>query len=162
MTFIIEKPSPNDSVQIAEVFRTTWLATYPNEKAGITRGDIEERFLKGRIPSESSKAMWIARKDGGGNVVGVVLASQDTTWGKIEALYVLPEEQGCGVGSALLQRVLRWLPDKSLTVNVATYNTKAISFYEKHGFKKTGKSGFSRGALLPSGKHIPEIELVRG
>jgi RimJ/RimL family protein N-acetyltransferase len=44
---------------------------------------------------------------------------------------------------------------------VASYNQKAISFYEKFGFKKTGKSVIEDVARFPSGATIPEIEMVR-
>lgn len=44
-TILITKPKiPEDIIQIQEVFYRTWLETYPNKEAGITRQDIEEYF----------------------------------------------------------------------------------------------------------------------
>ena len=40
---VIETAIPQDAEAIAGLFRKTWLATYPNEKASITREDIRLR-----------------------------------------------------------------------------------------------------------------------
>jgi hypothetical protein len=51
---------------------------------------------------------------------------------------------------------------KDVSVNVAAYNQKAIGFYERMGFVKTNKANVCDPASrLPSGKIIPEIEMVK-
>ena len=76
---------------------------------------------------------------------------------------MLPDFQGMGLGRELLQKALNWLGrEKVIFVIVASYNTKAIKFYERFGFVKTGKDVHSEGVdPLPSGKIIPEIEMAK-
>lgn len=49
-------------------------------------------------------------------------------------LYVLPERQGEGVGTALLRCLLSHMTGGRITVNAAP---GALSFYQKHGFVAT-------------------------
>jgi hypothetical protein len=43
----IKEAQPDDAYDIQTVFYKTWLETYPNKEAGITREDIEENFKDG-------------------------------------------------------------------------------------------------------------------
>ncbi|MEZ4113999.1 MAG: GNAT family N-acetyltransferase [Candidatus Paceibacterota bacterium] len=52
------------------------------------------------------------------------------------------------------------MEDKDIVVWVASYNQKAISFYKKLGFVKTDKDMSSQFHKLPSGKFIPEIDMI--
>jgi GNAT superfamily N-acetyltransferase len=57
----------------------------------------------------------------------------------LELLAVLPEAQGCGLGSALLE----WLAaqaasSRNLWVAVSSFNTGARRFYARHGFVEVG------------------------
>ena len=82
---------------------------------------------------------------------------------EIRSLAVRKEYQGKGIGSSLLTKAFKWLSNRNaIYVNVVEYNLNAINFYKNHGFMETGKSGvFDRAATLPSGKTLPEIELVK-
>ena len=48
----IQRPIKRDIKDIQQIFYETWLATYPNEEAGIIVADIEERF-KDRFSEKS-------------------------------------------------------------------------------------------------------------
>ena len=58
--------------------------------------------------------------------------------GHVGAIYVLPEVQGHGIGSRLLGCAFDWWGNqKPVHLCVASYNQRAIHFYEQHGFTKT-------------------------
>lgn len=57
---------------------------------------------------------------------------------KLHKIYVLPQQQGNGVGKFILEEIMLILKDKNvgrLILNVNRFNRQAISFYEKMGFK---------------------------
>lgn len=150
---------PSDIAAIRSVQRQTWFATYPNVSLGITREDIEEIFTLGE--SFIGKPAWIANVEGA--VVAYCTAKKERTQNRILALYVLPPFQRLGIGEKLFSAACDWLgKEKPICVNVAAYNENAISFYEKMGCIKTGKSVTDEVARLPRGKTIPEIEMVKG
>jgi ribosomal protein S18 acetylase RimI-like enzyme len=166
--------TPNDVFKIREIQRITWIETYPNAKAGISVEDIKNKFkddktLIGKKKIEERKEKykdkrkrtWVAEHKE--EMVGFCLASREEEKGRIKAIYVLPEYQGEGIGSKLMKKAIEWLSEeKQIYINVVEYNLKAINFYEKHGFSKTGKRGvFDSAAVLPSGKNMIEVELVK-
>ncbi len=79
---------------------------------------------------------------------------------KLSAIYLSPEYQGKGVGKKLFQTALNFIGDKTITINVAKYNQKAIGFYEHFGFKYLIDIQDPNGAL-PSGKVIPEQMMIK-
>lgn len=52
-------------------------------------------------------------------------------------------------------------PAKNIIVQVATYNTNAIAFYERFGFVDTGKRWSDERFRMKSGAVIPELEMLR-
>jgi len=71
--------------------------------------------------------VWVAEQEG--RVIGIAsLGGQD-----LEQLYVLPGEQGQGVGSALLAKAMELRPDE-LFLWAFQRNKEARTFYEHRGF----------------------------
>lgn len=166
--------TPQDVLGIRNVQKITWIDTYPSKELGITKKDIESQFNKdntvqGRKQiekwkkrySDKNEHRWVARDTN--QIVGFCVAGKERHRNRIYAIYVLPDFQGMGLGRELLQKALNWLGGaKDIYINVASYNTKTINFYEKFGFVKTGRIVHSRGVEpLSSGKIIPEIEMVK-
>jgi putative acetyltransferase len=62
--------------------------------------------------------------------------------GWVDLLYVLPEHQGCGIGSALLARA----KDHAPTLRLWTFqrNSAARSFYERQGFRLVAETDGAR------------------
>lgn len=84
-----------------------------------------------------------------GEPVGVV-----TVWGSlIENLYVLPEQQKRGYGTALLDFAIRQC-DKTPALWVLNTNALAQTMYRKNGFIETG-------ATRALNESVFEIEMVR-
>lgn len=76
--------------------------------------------------------------------------------GEIFALYVLSEYYGSGVGKALMDEAMSRLSGRNMVrLEVLAENARAIRFYEKYGFRKSGKS---RSVRL--GKDLEAIEMV--
>ncbi|MBP9757316.1 MAG: GNAT family N-acetyltransferase [Candidatus Pacebacteria bacterium] len=167
----IEETRPEHVEQAQEVFYQTWLHTYPNEAAGITVDDIEDRWKDRnsaerleRRRSELLKAdpnqKYLVAIDGK-KVVGVCVATKSAELNKLNAIYVLPEYQGAGIGTMLWNEVRTFFdPSLPVTVGVATYNTSAIQFYEKLGFTDTGRRYSDERFKMNSGAMIPEMEMV--
>jgi len=72
--------------------------------------------------------------------------------GHMEALFVDPDHRGSGIGSALVRHGLALHP--KMTADVNEQNGQAVGFYEKMGFKRTGRS-----ALDDDGRPYPLIHL---
>ena len=53
--------------------------------------------------------------------------------GELDDLYVLPAFQNLGIGSAIIRKCIDESSQK-LYLYVFTHNTRAVSFYERHGF----------------------------
>lgn len=79
--------TPEDAHEITLVRRKTWLITYPNDKEGITREDIEEALNKRLIEDETNKTRerittdkgshsWVAKDNEA--VVGFVSVRNDS------------------------------------------------------------------------------------
>jgi ribosomal protein S18 acetylase RimI-like enzyme len=169
----IHDATPNDADGVRQVQQRTWLATYPNAELGITEEDIEARFharseeaIKRRqaqqqgINSDPLVHLWVAKE--AERIVGFCLAKKEGMQNKIQAIYVLPEYQGTGIGKRLLQTALDWLgSQREIVLNVAAYNHQAINFYRRFGFIPSGRPAHSGVTKLPSGVVIPEIELIK-
>jgi ribosomal protein S18 acetylase RimI-like enzyme len=149
----ITKATVNDTAAIAKVQHDTWIATYPNEEQGVTENYIRQRVSNSQTPER--KDFWkesLSRKDTGiwvakfkGKVIGFCVMKKTSTYNSLEAIYVLPENQGGGFGPELIEAALSWGDkDKDTRVEVASYNEQAINFYKKYGFvlsEETGQSG---------------------
>ncbi|MDO8590186.1 MAG: GNAT family N-acetyltransferase [bacterium] len=168
----ITQATPEDVLGMQEVFYKTWLATYPNVEYGITVEDIRERW-KNRLDDEYLAKrreqmanppigeLTLAARDGN-LVVGVCRVINLPNKNQLQALYVLPEYQGRGVGTTLWEEGRKFLDaTRDIEVWVATYNTKAIAFYQHLGFRETGETDLDEHFKMPiSGNVIPEIGMV--
>lgn len=174
MKIKIRKSVPDDVYGIREVQKVTWMKTYPNSKEGITIEDIEGKFKIDKTPEGKKKieerkkkygdrnnGIWVTEVEG--KIIGFCTAIREGEYNRIGAIYVLPAYQRRGLGRLLIEKAFGWLGGKKdILINVARYNKQAIDFYKKFGFIETGKAGtLDSAAKLPSGKFIPEIELVK-
>lgn len=161
--------SQDDVPAILAIRRITWLATYPDDKYGITYSDIEEhldkkdrgaaKIWRRRMETGVKSRTWIARIRSG--IVGFVSARKGDSCNQLMALYVHPEYQGQGVGTVLMDEALKWLGVKQkIKLEVVSYNTAAIGFYGKFGFSVIGPCKGMSG-ILSGGKHLPETEMMK-
>lgn len=77
--------------------------------------------------------LWLAVDDSNRAIAFMLLKA-----GHIEALFVDPEHKLKGVGRALVEHALKI--HRPLTTDVNEQNDAAIGFYERIGFRRTGRS----------------------
>lgn len=144
---------------VQEVARITWAATY----RGIIPEDEMGSFLERAYSEESLKdrmersAFLVAEWER--EVVGFADFAVDSGEpGKVEllALYVLPEMQGRGIGTRLLEAgIRRFASAESLTLRVARDNSGGRRFYEGYGFDVIGEH-----VWRTSGSEVPVLEMI--
>lgn len=108
--------------------------------------------------ARSDAATFVASRDGVdvGLVVGARHHDHEGDAG-LYAMWVAPRARGSGVGSALIEAVVRWARAagyRSLRLEVGDANDHALRLYERTGFQPTGRVG----ALPPPRQHITEHE----
>lgn len=169
--YIIRKAKVEDYLSLHRVYFETWLDTYPNEEFNITVEDIEykfkeklnpEKILEGqeRIATAGDKRRMLLIESFG-EVIGLCNCSEENDHNKLQAIYVLPKYHGMGLGYALWREAKKVFNlQKDIIVYVASYNKKAINFYEKLGFKSTGKIFFNENHKMRNGAMIPELKMV--
>lgn len=164
----IYKAGMEDAEGILNVHQRTWLSTYPNESEGITHEDITHKvdtFTKEgwgkRLEISSSKLILVAKNQA--SVVGFAVGTKEgEEQNKIGALYVVDEFQHLGIGSQLMNELLKWLGDAhDCYTNVVAYNKSAIAFYEKHGFTYFRDDREDEWLQFPSGNIMKGIHMIR-
>lgn len=170
--FEVVAATPGDAEGIQQVLYETWLATYPNEEAGITVDDIEESYKDRLSPERIQRSREILEKESHterrfvakaeGKVIGVSRVLKRVDRNKLQTLYVLPDYQGKGVGTALWDADRSFFdPSKDTYLEVAEYNDRAIEFYKRLGFTDTGKRIRDERFRMKSGSIVPEMEMRR-
>jgi ribosomal protein S18 acetylase RimI-like enzyme len=138
MVAIIRIIDSIDIGQVQEVARTSWHSTYE----GIIPRVVQDRFLTAAYSSERMQQrlegshLFVAEE--GGQIVGFSNFSQVSMDGKAElgAIYLLPEAQGKGIGTALLNKGIEDLAGvKEIYINVERENEIGKSFYRAKGFE---------------------------
>jgi diamine N-acetyltransferase len=81
---------------------------------------------------------------------------------RLNKLYVLPEEQGKGIGQKLLTHIISHITPKSaaiLELNV-NRNNRAVSFYERQGFKIIREEDIPIGNGFYMNDYVMQKEIV--
>nr|WP_315381717.1 acetyltransferase [uncultured Sphingomonas sp.] len=126
--FEIRKSRPHEGQRTIEVWCRAVDATHhflsAEDRAAI---EAEVRAFLPEAP------LWLAvnRED---RPVGFMLIVD----GHMEALFVDPAVHGQGIGAALVRHALGMHP--SMTTDVNEQNERAIGFYARMGFRRTGRS----------------------
>jgi len=113
--FRIEDAKPEDVALLRTIVKMAWLELYPNETYGITTEDISnidwhnseglERRRKEIIENRDTMHTWVV-KDHEGIIAGFCKALKLEDGGEIDAMYVLNEFKGQGLGKKLMQKAL--------------------------------------------------------
>lgn len=144
MTPTVRPADVDDVAAIGEVAEEAWWATYP----GVLETDTirealstlyEESFLRQVIERRDDVLFLVAERTNG-DVIGFVTAQQ--TWAdevEIHTLYVHPDHQEGGIGTALLDAVedaARAVDADRLRCLVADGNDVGRAFAEARGFTR--------------------------
>ncbi len=138
------RPMAADEVDaVVRLWRVTKRAAYPYLplEQTYTLAD-DDHFFRTRILPDY--ALWVAAQ------AGALLGFLAISGNYIDRLYVLPERQRRGVGSALLQKA-RELSPNSLELATHQENKQARAFYEKHGFQPV------RFGISPPPESAPDV-----
>jgi putative acetyltransferase len=130
--FTLRPYAPADEDAAIELWRRTWQQAYP-------RIDFTARldWWRQRWRDELVPAATITVAEAGTKMVGFVTVDVSTF--DLDQIVVAPETWGMGVATALMAEAKRISP-AGLDLHVNTDNTRAISFYEKHGFVISGEA----------------------
>ena len=138
MEFIIREMKLEDIYQVQQVAKKSWKSTYQ----GIIPLVIQERFLKAAYNDEmlqnrlENSFIWVSEVNR--KIVGFANFSPVQEEGKTEltAIYLNPEYQGKGIGTALLNEGIKKLKGvNELFINVEKDNTIGTTFYKAKGFR---------------------------
>lgn len=169
--FNIEDAKPEDVETMIAIRKARWLEIYPNEKYGITTEDIvnidwtnKEDLVRRRkeLIQDLDNVHTFVLKNEKREIVGFCKVSKVNNSGEINAIYTLPGFDSKGLGRQLIEEAFKWIgPNLDIKLKVVSYNSNAIGFYKKFGFKETNNKVDYGGTQLPSAKEIPRIEMVR-
>jgi ribosomal protein S18 acetylase RimI-like enzyme len=102
----------------------TYVPPVPEEHVGLI---ADELFA-------DNEEVWLAEENGQLRGFLAIRRSGASGWETLERLYVEPDDQGRGIGTALLDKAKELRPG-GLQLWVFQKNTGAIGFYERHGFR---------------------------
>ena len=123
------RPSrPDDGPRVVGIWRRAVDATHhflsPEYRTAL------DEIVSGFLPQAP---LWLAV-----NSDDVPLAFMLIDNGHMEALFVDPASRGTGIGAALVRHGLAIHP--RMTTDVNEQNDQAVGFYERMGFRRTGRS----------------------
>lgn len=137
VTHTIKKMNEEDISAVQKVAKVCWHDTYE----GIIPNEIQDAFLEQAYSNDMMKRrlershLFIAEAEG--EIAGFANFSPIKHGNEAElgAIYILPQYQGIGIGTALLQEGIGYLEGvKKLYVCVEAENEKGKAFYNAKGF----------------------------
>ncbi len=125
-----------DQSRIATILRDTWISAYaPRLPAPVSR-----RFLDQGIPELYVGANWqvLHVAELGDRIAGFLHVEGDF----VRSLHVDPADAGKGCGRALMtlaESMVAAAGHKAVRVDTETFNTAALAFYRRIGYRETGR-----------------------
>jgi ribosomal protein S18 acetylase RimI-like enzyme len=132
----VRRATVADVDAVRAVGHAAWPATYGPlfgdgyVAAGLARWWSEEAVLR----SITASRTYLAERDGA--AVGTATVGELDGVPVLWKIYVRPDDQGGGVGSALLEAVLADLPAGRLRLEYVEGNERAAAFYRSRGFRE--------------------------
>lgn len=167
---VISKATFEDAEGIQELTKDASKGMY--ELCGWSTKEIDNHFspekmkegvdkLRKAITTFTGSDILFVAKDGSGNIIGCCFAEKGKDVNKIEAVFVLPVYQGCGLGKKLYEKACELLNVNNDTVlDVFSLNSKAIGFYKRLGFIETSKKSFDERFTDSAGKRLEITEMI--
>jgi ribosomal protein S18 acetylase RimI-like enzyme len=157
MTVVIRPWQKSDLASIRRITWESWISTY---LSFIPESDLksyfdihytEESLL--RMFNDPSMGGFIAEMNGQAAGYARLLFNRDENRLYVSSLYFLPEFQGQGMGSRLLEAAEGYAAEKGLYefwIGVMVRNSQALDFYRKVGFQFVREEPFSMGKTTVS------------
>ncbi|HBY9987546.1 TPA: acetyltransferase [Klebsiella pneumoniae] len=128
MVINIRRSRPNEGDKLTAIWCRSVDATH-DFLTKAYRKELEE-MVRAFLPEAP---LWVAV-----NTEDQPIAFMLLTGDHMDALFVDPDVRGCGVRKLLIEHALSLTP--KLTTNVNEQNEQAVGFYQKMGFRVTGRS----------------------
>ena len=162
-SFVIRNATEADVLPILKMHAQSWLDTYPNEEAGISRDWVKERV--GRWDSDekiqsrreqikksqiSDDALYRVAENEAGDIIAIISPFRNKEVQRVGAIYVDKAYQGTGLAKELMDQIIAWAdPNQPLELEVASYNERAKAFYRKYNFEELERSEHTVHEILP-------------
>lgn len=162
MSVTIRKATLEDVEAIRRMHAASWLDVYPNDEHGVPYEWVRERTDSWLNPGSLKQSRELFEKVlgsttqfyrvavDGDKVVGFVHGTRDDGKTKLAALYTLKDFYGSGLAQRLMALTDEWFKGDKVTLEVVTYNYRAIRFYEKLGFEVVPGSDALFGEMMPT------------
>jgi len=155
MGLIIRAADGNDLKAVLDVGRRTWPLTYePIAGADYVAMGLAKWWTEdATVPAIRAGRVTVADVDG--EVVGIASVGPHEDYLVLWKLYVLPEHQGKGIGSALVESVVASATGvhREIRISYLEGNTLAEAFYRGKGFVEISRES--------GGDGIPESVWMR-
>ncbi len=157
--------SKNEMVVVREIAQITWPITY---REILSSEQLDYMFewmynletLQNQV--EEGQLFYVLKENGKPlGFIGLELLTTKKNEIKIQKIYVLPYNQGKGVGRKLIEKAIEIAQEsgiENVILNVNRFN-KAVSFYQKIGFKITSEVNIDIGKGYLMEDYIMTLEL---
>jgi len=148
---VINLLSKNEMVVVREIAQITWPITY---REILSSEQLDFMFewmynletLQNQV--EDGQLFYVLKENEKPlGFIGLELFTPEKNELKIQKIYVLPDNQAKGVGRKLIEKAVEIAQEKGIEnviLNVNRFN-KAVSFYQKLGFKITSEVNIDIG-----------------
>ena len=134
----VRQAAPSDLPAVLTVGREAWRATFgPLLGASRVEAGLRRAWAPDVIAAEIDAGSVLVAQ-AGNQIVGMACAKPDGEQTFLSRLYIRPSGQSRGVGRLLLGAVVQDACGP-VVLTVLSTNTRAISFYERHGFRYDGQ-----------------------
>lgn len=164
MTITIRRARPDDAAAIAAMMGDP--AVYPGlmQMPFASEEAHRTRLVEGLAPGKVDLSL-VAERGGkivGGSGLHPASASLRRRHVMMLGISVIPEAQGQGVGTALMQAMCdyadRWMGSLRIELTVYVDNAAAIALYRKFGFEMEGRH---RGYAMRDGSYVDAFAMAR-
>jgi len=147
ISFQIRKANPEDG----EAILACLAAAFEAHRDQYTPQAFADTVLDSETVQHRLREMQVLVAVSAGTIVGTIGFTVRGPEGHLRGMAVLPDWQGTGVAAALLQTVeaeLLRVECQRVTLDTTQPLTRAIRFYERHGYSPSGRSSEFFGMIL--------------
>jgi len=116
--------APGDEAGLAELWFESWLSV------GIEHPVVAKAELVERLPRELAGRWDLTVAEADGRLLGFLALALSEQ--RLDQLFIAPDAQGCGVGTALFEVARQRMPD-GFWLSTQPANARARAFYERRG-----------------------------
>ena len=111
-----------------------------------------QQYFRGLFTGKYASKIWLVI-DQNENIIGSVAVQDYGNHCEMKAFYVKPDLKGKGIGRELYEKVLDYVGDRSIEVEVIHYHQDAINMYLKWGYEIDEQ----RGKIIYNRSNWPEL-----